>query len=128
MSPDEITIRKILKVLGATNRLLRDHAVAVERRPNVKSAVTKLEVVNYENGPRVEGFVDAEMDNGTGLCWCLDVTWTDDSFQIEATLDRNSSDGSETLERIPTAYVHDVKQLPEILTRVTRALLALDSV
>jgi hypothetical protein len=107
-------------MLGEINRILRNNAVAMERRIGVKSTATRLEVVNYQNEPMVEGFVEAEMDNGTVLCWCLDLTWTDDAFRIEATLDRNSSAGSETLKRLPTEVVHDVGDLPEALANVTR--------
>lgn len=96
----------------------------MERRSDVKSTKTRLEVVNYQTGPMVEGFVEAE---GTALCWSFDLTWTDDAFRIKATLDRSSSKGSETLEQLPAKVLHNVEQLPEALTDITRALLALNS-
>lgn len=123
----EETTRKILGALGQVNRILRDHSAGMERRDDVKSTMTRLEVVNYQTGPMVEGFIEAEMGNGTALCWNFDLTWTDDAFRIEATLDRSSSKGSETLKRLPTKVLHHAEQLPDALTDVTRALLALNS-
>ena len=126
MNSEEIT-RKTLKALGEANRLLREHAVEVERMPGVKSTTTRLEVVEYQSGSMVEGFVEAEMQNNTGLCWCLDVRWTDESFKIEATLDRNSSCETETIKRVPLEVVHNVEDFPGVLIRVTRDLLALEA-
>jgi len=78
-------------------------------------------------GSVVEGFVEAEMENGIGRCWCLDVRWTDESFKIEATLDRNSANGTETTKRVPAEIVHDVDDFPEVLVSVTRNLFALEA-
>ena len=121
----EETARKILGALGQVNRILRNHAVRLEQRPDVKSTETRLEVVNYQNGPMVEGFVEAEMDNGTALCWCLDLTWSEDTFRIEGSLDRNSVEGSETLKQLPVKALRNVEQLPDALAEITHTLLAL---
>ena len=120
----EQTIRSLLGALGDVNRLFRDHAVRLERRSDVRSAKTKVEVVNYQHGAMVEGFVEAEMNDGTALCWCLEITWTDDAFRIEATLDRNSNDRAETLDRLAPKILHDAEELPGTLGEVARALLS----
>jgi hypothetical protein len=112
-------------MLGEITRTLREHAIAMERKPGVISAQTRLEVVNYESGPMIEGFVETEMSDGTSVCWCLDVKWTQDSFLIEATLDRNSDVGSETLRRLPERVVQNTGELPNALAETTRTLLAL---
>lgn len=128
MNAQENIIRELLKVLGETTRLLREHASVLERRPDVKSVSTRCEVVYYKSGSMIEGFVDAELNDGTGLSWCLDVTWSDNSFHVEATLDRSSKGGSETLQRLHVPEMYNVNEFCKVLSSATRALLALNPV
>jgi len=127
MNTGEQAVRKVLKALGEVNRRLRDHAVTIRRKPGVQSTDTRLEVIDYQNGPMIEAYVGAEMKDGTALCWSLDVNWTDDAFHMEATLERNSRAGAETLDHLPACKVEDVDELPQALISMTHALLALDS-
>jgi hypothetical protein len=124
MNAIESDTRVILNALAKVTRLLRDHGVSVRLKPGVKSVATSLEVVEYDNGPMIEGYVDAELEDGTALSWRLDVRWTEVSFEIDATLERISGAGSETLRQLPESVIRDARELPDALIEVTRSLLS----
>jgi hypothetical protein len=123
----EEAVREVLESLGRVNRLFRDAASRLKRLPQVESVATALEVMNYENGPCVEGYIDAELRDGNGVSWRFDVTWDADYWHIRGTLERNSALGNEVMERIPPEIVPRSAGLPEALARTAEQLLRLRS-
>jgi hypothetical protein len=123
MNETEKAIRDTLEALGLVNRLFRDAASSLGRLPQVKSVATALEIMSYENGSRIEGYVDAELQDGNGISWLLDVQWNADSWTIRATLEKNSAAGNEVIEQLPPANIADVELLPEALTGIAKKLL-----
>jgi len=126
MKSGEIIARETLRALGEVNKILRTRAVLMEQSGGVKSTTTKVEVLEYQNSPMIEGFLEAETTRGTALCWSIDITWTADSFRIDASLDRNSGPHSETLHQLPSKILHSVEELPSALIEMTQQLLALE--
>jgi len=93
--------------------------------PQVENVATALEIMNYDSGPLIEGYVDAELSDGNGICWRLDVTWDSNSWNIRGVLERNSASGTDILERMPPQNVPEIAQLPEALARAAGKLLSL---
>ena len=122
--PDTVA-KQLLEALAEIDRLLRDHAVRLRRSPVVVKAQACFEVVSYANGPVLQGSVDAELTNGDAVCWCLDVRWTQESWNLEATLDRKIGDRQETVKELPLESATDFEGFLDLLGRVVRDLLAL---
>ncbi len=117
--------KRLLEALADVNRLLRDHAVELRRSSIATDAEAYLEVVAYRNGPVLEGYVDAKLANGGTACWCLDVRWNQDSWTIDATLDKKAGDRPETVAELPSATVTSLDDFLSTLRRVAGELLAL---
>lgn len=123
----ERQVRQILQSLGRINRLFRDAATRLRRLPQVDSVSTALEIMDYESGPCIEGYLDAELRDGNGLSWCFDVTWDNDSWTIRGTLQKNSAAGNEVLARGKPENVRKLELLPQALIATAQALLELRS-
>ena len=89
--------------------------------------MTALEVMRYESGSCVEGYIDAELRDGNGISWRFDVTWDSDYWKIRGMLERNSAFGNEVVEQIPPEIVPRSAGLPEALARTAERLVQLRS-
>lgn len=121
----EETVREVLEALGRVNRFFRDAAVGLDRLPQIESVATALEVMHYDNGSCIEGYVDAELKDGNGFSWLLKVTWDAGSWTIRGRLEKNSASGNETVEEITSKSVPRVGLLPDVLTETVEKLLQL---
>jgi hypothetical protein len=117
--------KRLLEALADINRLLRDHAVELRRSSAATHAQAYLEAVSYKSGPVLEGYVDATLANGDVVCWCLDARWDQNSWTIEATLDRRGGDRQDTVAELPTETATDLDAFLGMLKRVAGELLAL---
>src|SRR5262245_13783943 len=116
-----ITAKRLLEALAEVNRLLRDHSAGLRRLSGVTAAQAfPLEAVFYTNGSRLEGCVEAALPDGDVVCWCLDVSWNQDFWVVEATLDRKSGNRQQTVRELPTATVGQFDSFLQELKRVTR--------
>jgi hypothetical protein len=125
MNELEKTAREVLESIAEVNRLFQDAAVSFRRSPIVRGVATAIEISAYKSGPLIEGYLDVELKDGHGVSWRFDVRWTSDLWAIKALLEKNSSSGSEVLERLPIQEIHEVKLLPESLMRTAQRLLQL---
>lgn len=121
----EETVREVLEALGRVNRFFRDAAEGLGRLPEIESVGIALEVMHYESGPCVEGYVEADLKDGSGFSWLLGVTWDAASWTIRGRLEKNSASGSETVEEITSESVPRVVLLPDVLTGTAEKLLQL---
>src|SRR5260370_25307703 len=96
----EMAAKQLLEELAEINRLFRDHAVALRRLSTVTKAQACLETASYRNGPVLEGHVEAVLANGDVVCWCLDVSWNQQSWTVNATLDKKSGDRQKTIKEL----------------------------
>ncbi len=126
MNQENSIAKQMLEALAEVNRSLRDHSVALRRSPDVTKAQTSpLEAVFFANGPGLEGHVEAVLANGDVVCWWLYLRWNQDSWLLEATVERKSPDGQETEKELPTETVSDFDGFLKALKRVVPELLAL---
>ena len=117
--------RKMLETLAAVKDLLRNHSIAMDRLSNVNHSIDALEVMPYNPGPVLEGYVEAEMQDGSALSWLLEATWDDEGWQIEASVVRTTRDTQETLQELPPETLPSFDQFTERLVAVTKELLAI---
>ncbi len=117
--------KRLLGALAEIDRLLRNHAMELRGSPAVRNAQASLGMALYENGPVLEGYVEAGLANGDSVCWCLDVRWNQDSWTIEATLDRKSGDRQQTVKELPVENLDDLDGFLRALKRIVHELLSL---
>jgi hypothetical protein len=122
----ETVAKQVLEALGEATRLLREHAVRLERSSIATKAEPYLGVVSYRNGTFVEAYVDAELISGISVCWSIDITWNSDSWTFDASLYRQAGDRQETIMELPTETVNDFTGFLVTLKRVVNQLLALE--
>lgn len=124
---EEIIARRVLEAVAEVKDLFRNHAVAMRRHQGVSKTLNGVEVIKYKSGPVLEGYVDAELADGTTFSWLLDVKWPDNSWIIEATTAARSSSGGdqETVEQLPSVTVKNVDEFLQALLEAVRQLLDL---
>lgn len=122
---EDAAAKQLLQALAEIDRLLRDHATELRRSLVVTNAQASFRTVSYASGPVLEGYVDATFKNGISVCWCLDVSWNEHSWTIEATLDSKTGDRQRTIKELPMETASNLDGFLKTLKRVTRELLAL---
>ena len=116
---------RLLQTLGDVNRMQRDHAINLRRSHIATSVAASLEVVSYDAGPAIEGFVEATLENGDVLVWCLDVHCRQDCWIVEGTLDKKSGERQRTIHELPAENFTEFDQFVQALKRVALTLLQL---
>lgn len=119
----ETTARRLLEVLARIKDLLRNHGIVIRRQKNVSRTQDALEVIPYNSGPVIEGYVEAELQDGSAISWLLDVTWNNEQWKIAARLTRSARDTQETLWELEEQTVSDFEQFTNRLTEVVKQLL-----
>jgi hypothetical protein len=122
---EEVVARRVLGTLAEVKDLFRIHSIAIRRMNGVQRTLHAVEVIKYETGPVLEGYMDAELADGTILSWLLDVSWTEDSWMIEAKTARSAGGEQDILEALPSANVHSLDEFIQNLMEAVRRLLEL---
>jgi hypothetical protein len=115
----EFTGKKMLETLAEVKDLLRNHSIAMDRLSDV------THVIPYNRGPVLEGYVEAEIQDGSALSWLLEATWDDEGWQIEASVVRTTRDTQETLQELPPENIPSFDQFTVRLVAVVKELLAI---
>lgn len=123
----EAAAKSMLDLQGEVKELLRNHAIAVRKLQDVIRTLDALEVIGYSSGPVLEGYVEAELRDGSALSWLLEVSWDNEGWAIDARLARSSRDRQDTLKEFSTEKVRDLGQfairLKEVVGRLLRVSL-----
>jgi hypothetical protein len=123
----ESTARQLLEAIAGIHALFKNQAIAIRDLPDISETSFSVQVVRYKNGSVLEGYVDADLSNGIGINSLLDVSWSGESWRIEARLARSTTSGQETLKELPTEVVHQFDEFVTTLNRVARELLDLQT-
>src|SRR5215208_6024097 len=79
--------RLALRVLGAialSHERLIDLSVKLRFRPEVLEVLQNVSLRKYQSGPTVEGYVDAKLRSGKGVCWWLEAYCNETQWVIES--------------------------------------------
>ena len=74
----------MLEAIALSHETLIDLSVKLRFRPEVTDVLQDVYLRRYESGPTVEGYVDATLRNGKGICWWLEVTWDENTWLVES--------------------------------------------
>jgi len=97
-------------------RRLREH-------PRVVEARSGLDVRAYQApGTVLESWVEAEVLDGTVLCWWLELRWEGDRWRIEASVLRNDDGGQDTARASPERSLFSLAAFAEELRKATAEL------
>ncbi len=114
---------------GECHRLLKDLAHELRSRSGVTEVVhwtdmtnVPTDLPNVEHAFRLEEFVDAELENGEAVCWCLEVTFTPKRISIEADIVRNHAKGQDAVATIADCEYWRLDNAASEITEVARQL------
>jgi hypothetical protein len=106
----DIIARQLLETLAQLNSVFRDHEIKYRKLEHVSGVTKYLEVIEYEDGPQIEGSVDVELQDGNVISWILEVTWNKDEWIIAANrkasiVDGQFVDGQKVVAELPTQII-----------------------
>lgn len=114
---------KMIDVLARINKLLAEFAVKLRGHPAVLSVQQAMHPRVYNDGARVECYVDAELRTGNAFgCW-LEFKWDDGEWIIESSVRRNTQEGEDELIGLPTRYAIDDDDFASELHGATTAMI-----
>ena len=121
----ETAARRMLEAMAETNRLFREAAFEIGRLQNVAKVISSCEVFKFEAESTLEAYLDAELKDGNGISWLLDVAWTDTEWIIRRKLVRSTNSGQDTIKEMPTKTIERFEEFVESLPRMASELMAL---
>jgi len=121
----EAIAKRLLEALAETNQILRESTIEIGRLRNVDKAICSCEVFKYTSESTFEAHLDAELKDGNGISWLLDVGWTDLEWTIRRKLVISTSSGQETLKELPAKAIEGFQEFVQSLPRLAAEILAL---
>jgi hypothetical protein len=76
--------QRVLEAIALSHETLIDLSVKLRFRPEVTDVLQDVYLRRYEAGPTVEGYVDATLRNGKGICWWLEISWNENTWLVES--------------------------------------------
>lgn len=122
----QITAETILNALKVRWAETDAFVHSLNRQPSVLEVADGCHLRNYESGPVVEAYVDAELKNGRSLAWWLEVSRQDGIWILENEFLTNDSSGQTTLERFPEQDLESASDLTDAIGRALSTLVAFD--
>ncbi len=110
--------------IGECHRQLKDHAHAVALRSSVKTVTHWFDMSNVGHSFRLEEFVDAELASGQAICWCLELTLTEDRIVVEADVRQNHAEGQDVVAEIADCEFQNAAEGSIGVAEITRKLCA----
>jgi len=91
-----------LQALARVRERFIDARRAVERRPEVQAARSAMDCRDTERAMWVEFYLEVDVAGRT-VCWWLDATWRNESWEISADVAENRDD---------TEYQNELREFP----------------
>ena len=115
MDSASIQTTRMLRSLARCNEGFIELSQTLRSSPDVTSVVRGFDCRAYQSGTMIEGYSDAELRSGKGICWWLEVTWNEQHWLIRASVLVNDAQGQkiykEFADRTPTTLDEFVVQL-----------------
>lgn len=90
----------LLASIAECHSQLKDHAKKLRSDPKVVSVVHWTDMTNLANGVRLEESVDAELNSGEALSWCIQLQVNSAGIEVEADIRRIHRDGQDLVIQI----------------------------
>jgi hypothetical protein len=116
---------KLVAALAQSNGSLRRLSQELRGKPEVQSVSTYLYCQEYSANPNafIEQYVEAEMANGKGLTWALEITWDDREWKIEHQVAENGKYQT-SLISFPSKSAESLEELIQHIATATDDLVA----
>lgn len=125
MDDQSLNVVRFLTFLTEACSALRHMALTLHRDPRVDSATSLLDCVpsresvirnqEYHQIAQLELSFSAELKNGYGLFWNVEVSWDTDGWHIDASIRKYDDFGESTLRRVLDSQPQTFDQLLEEL-------------
>ena len=89
---------ELLRSIATSNEMLIALSQSLRVRPEVTQVLHSLEARKHQSGAALEGYVDAELNNGKAICWWLDAGWDGEHWVIETSILINDEQGQKVLK------------------------------
>ncbi|MCA9933100.1 MAG: hypothetical protein KC415_04215 [Anaerolineales bacterium] len=113
---------RMLEVIARCNHEMVKLGSTLRLRQQVTEIKRSLECVLYTDTVLLEGYVDAELQTGKAIAWCLEMSWNSDRWLIETSVLVNDEHGQNSIKEFP---VRIAETLDECLKQLTSATMEL---
>jgi hypothetical protein len=90
----------LLLALGECHRRLKQHASAIKDSYNIRQVTHVTDMPNVSDSFRLEEYVDAELNCGDAISWCLEITVAEKEIVVEADVRRIHGSGQDVIAKI----------------------------
>jgi hypothetical protein len=124
--------KRALEAIALSHETLIDLSVKLRFRPEVTDVLQDVYLRLYRSGPTVEGYVDAKLRNGKGICWWLEITWDENTWRVETRVMISNliiDEGSSDLIRFKDKQAKTLDEFIVVLEQATLELVqSVDSI
>jgi hypothetical protein len=114
---------EIFSLLARCSERLNHIAQEVRGLPNVLQVCQRLEFRDYRSGSLLEGFVDAELSDGTAKTLWFELSWASKEWALQSSVLAMGHDGvQEIVREFPTVKIRSLQEFQEGLEGVIRRL------
>ena len=114
-----------LVAIGKCHRRLQQLATFLKKAPGVLPVTHIPEMPEINDIYRLEEYVDAELDTGDAISWCLEITVTESAILVDADVRHNHGRGQDLLVSVGTYEYSTIlacsAQLPDLADRLCSA-------
>jgi len=114
-----------LEAIALSHETLIELAVKLTFHPEVTDVLQDVYLRRYECGPTVEGYVDAKLRTGKGIYWWLEVTWDENIWLVESSVNVTNliiDEGSNYLIRFKDKKAETLDEFIVVLEEATLEL------
>jgi hypothetical protein len=112
----------LLEAVATSNEKLISLSQTLRSHPAVVRVLRGFDCRYYQTGVMLEWYVDAELQNGYGMCWWVDVSWTEINWIIESRISINRDQNQEVLKEFPGKSPETLDELINQLKETISAL------
>jgi hypothetical protein len=115
---------QLLETIARNHTLLRQLATQVKTAPEVANTRSGFHSWQYPDECVLEGFVSAELHNGTTVDWWLETHWNSGKWELHAEVFLIDDEGQDTILEFEDRTAASFDQLLPALDSFTRELIA----
>jgi len=113
---------ELLRGIALSNEVLITLSQDLRTRPEVVRVLHSLEARKHPSGAALEGYVDAELNNGKAICWWMDVYWKEEQWIIECSILLQTDEGQQVIKEFPEKTASSIEEFVNRLDEATREL------
>lgn len=115
-------VYQVLDSMALAREALNDFATKLERSTSLGSVTSAIDLRRYGSELVWEAYVEAELPNGTGLCWWLELRHQNHQWRVEAKVLAQTSAGQETVVPVMDQVLTSAAAIPGAIGTTTTEL------